>query len=253
MRLIRWLLIFALLALPVTAAQPLRILFIGNSYTSVNNLPAIVTEIAQSAAMAKPVVKAIMPGGQTLAGHLGTAATLQTIDEGWDVVALQEQSQVPAFAEDVAPHRAAFLRGMAGLYEHIKAHNPKARIVLYETWARHADAWSSAKPPEAPLGANATEMQARLRKWYGRAAEGKADVTVAPVGDAWELNYRQPGGLRLHAADNSHPNFRGSYLAGLIIYATIYRPPTLLVSYRGNLPASEAAQLQQLAAAATKK
>ena len=39
---------------------------------------------------------------------------------------------------------------------------------------------------------------------------------VAPVGDAWERNYQSKQPFRLHVADNSHPDFNGTYLAALV-------------------------------------
>ena len=97
------------------------------------------------------------------------------------------------------------------------------------------------------MGDNPAEMQLRIRTWYQRAAAQRKDFIIAPVGDAWELNYKNPNALRLHRSDNSHPQFAGSYLAALVIYATIYHPPKLELSYRGNLTEAEAKHLQNLA------
>ena len=95
-------------------------------------------------------------------------------------------------------------------------------------------------------------MQARIRKWHQNAAAQKSDFIIAPVGDAWELNYKNPKAVRLHAADNSHPAFNGSYLAALVIYGTIYFPSDLNVAYHGDLGHAETLYLQGIATQATR-
>ena len=94
-------------------------------------------------------------------------------------------------------------------------------------------------------------MQARIRRWHQNAAAQKSDFLIAPVGDAWFLNYKNPNAIRLHAGDNSHPAFNGSYLAALVIYGTIYDPPNLNVTYHGDLSHTETLYLQTIATQAT--
>jgi uncharacterized protein YjbI with pentapeptide repeats len=93
-------------ALPITPTSIKRVLFIGNSYTAFNNLPAIFGSIIRNVGHPVPVITAVTPGGQTFKGHLAYAATQAAISVGnWDVVVLQNQSQEPAFAEIDAQNR----------------------------------------------------------------------------------------------------------------------------------------------------
>ena len=247
------LLLAILLAFTLTVtAAPSRVLFVGNSYTYVNKLPKIIENIIASTTNSVPTINSSTPPGETFEGHLmKQPGTLKLIDEGnWDVVVLQGNSLQAAMAEQFEGTRTSFLKGASGLYERIKAKSPYARVLLFETWARHADYWKDSKA-EKGIGNNPTEMQARVRKWCNQVAADKKDCLVAPVGDAWELNYKNPNAVRLHAKDNSHPAFNGSYLAALVIYATIYHPPNLVVTDHGNLTSAEAAYLQRLAAQVT--
>ena len=228
-----------------------RVLFIGNSYTSVNNLPQIFHDVAACVGHAPSEIKAVTPGGVTLYQQLNSPDTLKAIDEGnWDVVILQAQSLEAAMSEQFPNWRYYFLKGAAGLYDRIKAGSPHAKIILYQTWARHADYWNDPKADRS-IGNNPADMQARIRKWHQNAAAQKNDFLIAPVGDAWELNYKNPNRVRLHASDNSHPAFNGSYLAALVIYGTIYHPPNLNVSYHGELSHTETIYLQTIAMQAT--
>jgi len=230
------------------AADPERVLFIGNSYTHVNKLPDVFAEVIKSAGLKVPVIKSETPGGQTFRQHLTVQPkSLAAIDVGnWDVVVLQGHSQEAAMAAADDAHRAAFVDSAAELCRRVRAKSPKARIVFYETWARHADFWTPKAKDFNPLvGKDPTEMQARIRLWYGNVAKAN-DAVVAPVGDAWERNYQSKQPFRLHVADNSHPDFNGTYLAALVMYKTIYQPKDVTVAYRGKLSEADAKALQAL-------
>lgn len=232
-------------ALPITPASIQRVLFIGNSYTAVNNLPAIFGAMIKNSGNPVPVITAVTPGGQTFKGHLTYAATQAAINIGnWDVVVLQDQSQEPAFAEIDAQNRADMLQSAAELCRRIRLKSPHVRIFFYETWARHVNYWASNQ--QHGEGANPRDMQARLRKWYDVAAHDN-HATVVPVGDAWEYYATTPNPIRLHASDNSHPVYAGSYLAGLVFYGKVYGVTLPAISWNGSLSASVAQQMQTAA------
>ena len=222
-----------------------RVLFIGNSYTSVNNLPSIFGSIVKNSGNQVPTITAVTPGGINFRGHLFHPATLTAIDAGnWNIVVLQNQSQEPAFAEIDLQRRAEMVQSAAALCQRIRQKSPKVRIVFYETWARHTNYWVNSMPMAE--GANPKEMQARLRKWYGIVARNN-QATVASVGDAWEYHYKKQNPMRLHTKDTSHPLFAGSYLAGLVLFGTIYNKSVANISWNGSLTAEVAKQLRTAA------
>lgn len=185
--------------------------------------------------------------------HLRMPATLRLIDEGrWDFVVLQGQSQEAALSEKYPNLRTNFLQGVAGLHDRIKNTSPRAKVILYETWARHADYWKDPRADRS-VGNSPAEMQSLIRRWYQQAAAQRKDCVVAPVGDVWERNYQSAAPLRLHLVDNSHPQFNGSYLAGIVLYAAINPAAKLESTYRGDLSETEARQLQQLARQALRR
>jgi|GEM_PF-826541 len=187
-----------------SAAKPVRVLFVGNSYTSANDLPAIVRALG---AAAKPKVEfeveAVTPGGFTLEAHLaaeGKDSPRAKIAAGaFDHVVLQEQSQRPILEPDKLLAAArVFAKELAAA---------KSGAVWYATWARLA------KP----------ETQADLDKAYAACWEATGG-RLAPVGAAWQrvLTAKdEKDRIVLHAADGSHPSAAGSYLAGLVIYGAI--------------------------------
>jgi len=213
-------------AIPVDAAEPLNVLFIGNSYTAANNLPNMVTTLARAGKQRPIAAKAITPGGYTFAKHLALKKTQAAIKAGdWDVVVLQQQSQMPVFMPDVTRSNAV------KLHAEIKEHNPDARIIFYLTWARE-------HIPDMQKGLNAT--------YFAAAKETKSEV--APTGIAWEAARKANPELKLYTGDKSHPNAAGTYLTACVFYATIFdADPTGLPGAVARLSNEQAKELQTVA------
>jgi hypothetical protein len=226
------------------AERPLDVLFVGNSYTYVNDLPGTFSRVAAWAGHPAPVVTMHAPGGQTLEGHSRDTALPAKLRARHDIVILQEHSLRPAFAEVNLDVRRLFLESCRHLVAEIRGAHPETRILLYETWARHPSAWQQ-KPPVEFVGANPEEMQARLHRWYNEAAR-QMSLEVVPAGDLWAANFRAPHPLPLHQADASHPAPAGTYLAALAFLAVVYGEPPV-TTYQGGLPPADAERLQALA------
>lgn len=178
-------------------AAPASVLFIGNSYTYVNDLPALVKAMAEAKGH-KLETDQVTPGGVTLEQHVQRGAALEKIrGRTWDAVVLQDQSLRPVH-EPAAMLEPARTLGDA-------ARKQGARVVFYLTWARQ-------KTPET---------QPKINAAYRNVAE-KLAAEVAPVGIAWERALKAAPETPLHAADGSHPNPQGSYLAACVFYGVLF-------------------------------
>jgi hypothetical protein len=215
-------------------ARPLDVLFVGNSYVYVNNLPEVFVRVAIGAGQESPHVTVYAPGGQTLAGACADAALLKIMEQRFDVIILQEQSQIPAKAEVDPRLRRTFLDACRRLSGHVHQLYPNTRFVLYQTWARHSSAWTTQPKEVEGCGANPDEMQKRLSRWYAEASR-LIGARVAPVGDTWLANYRDAHPLMLHAADGSHPAPAGTYLTALVLVGVVYDIAPI-TSYPGPFP-----------------
>lgn len=213
---------------------PLRVLFVGNSYTGVNNLPGLVTALSEAAGGRRIETARHTVGGCTLQRHFAETGAVEKIREGkWDVVVLQEQSMLPILQKDLMHQYAR------KLHAEIKASG--AKTVFYLTWARE-------KTPETQKDLDAA--------YFGIAKE--LGATVAPVGRAWQEARRRDPAVKLYAGDGSHPSAKGSYLAAVVFYATLLRKSPLglsgkvVVSGRTavDLSPAEARTLQEAAQAA---
>src|ERR1041385_1212532 len=80
---------------PVTTTRSCttRVLFLGNSYTYFNDLPAIVSELAKAGHQCTVETRMVAPSGKTLKDHWESSASREALDsQAWDFVVLQDQS-----------------------------------------------------------------------------------------------------------------------------------------------------------------
>ena len=116
--------------------RPLRVLFIGNSYTSVNDLPHLFAGLAAAGGHRVEADGAVV-GGWTLAKQAEAAETLRKLKASpWDFVILQEQSQIPSI--EMSRNRVMDPAARK-LVERIRGAG--AVPVFFMTWA-HRDGWS---------------------------------------------------------------------------------------------------------------
>ncbi len=230
------------------ADASMRVLFLGNSYTSVNDLPSLLTALAKSLGQTIET-GAHIPGGYTLGAppnqHATDATSLAKIAEGsWDVVVLQEQSQIPT----IGAYKVSFmLPGAKQLDQAIKKANTCTRTMLYLTWGRKNGGEQCAGSTCSPDFADFEAMQSALEKAYREVAKA-IGAGVAPVGEAWKLSRQDKPALELFSGDGSHPSMRGSYLAACVFFAALTGKSPIGASYTADLPPAEAAFLQQVAA-----
>lgn len=220
-----------------------RILFIGNSFTNRNKLPAMFDSIAVSQKRAVSITS-VLKGGERLSGHLRNPRLLGLLQKGgWDFVVIQEQSTAPAMStRQVMDEVYPYARMLDSL---VMAGSPKAKVVFYMTWGHK---YGYNKPvPEYPTVNSYEWMQHRLITSYLEMAYDN-DALCAPVGMAWKRVRDERPEIVLYDNDCHHPSPIGTYLAANVIYTTIF-PKRYQTGFHAGIPASDAEYLQQVAQA----
>ncbi len=219
-----------------------KVLFIGNSYTYVNNLPQLVHDIAISQGDSL-VFDSSAPGGYTFEAHTTFTETLNKINsDNWDYVVLQEQSQRPSFppaqvANEVLPYAET-------LVNLIRQNDTCTTPIFFMTWGRkNGDQVNCQSYP--PL-CTYEGMQQRLRESYLLMAQLN-DAEVAPVGAAWYQTRLNNPAIELYQADESHPSINGSYLAACVFYASIFHKSPVNSFYPTAVTDTDAGILQNYA------
>jgi hypothetical protein len=184
---------------PGPQPPPTRILFIGNSFTSRNQLPRLLADLAAAADAPKQVVvESIVAGGASLRRHWNAGLAQKALAAAaWDYVVLQEQSTLPVknpkryhenvrlFAAEIAKHGA--------------------QTVLYLTWSRQQVPHTQDQITAA-VEAIGAEVEAR----------------VVRVGSVWHTLLHDDPAVALYADDGSHPTAAGSYLAACTFLVELF-------------------------------
>ena len=196
-----------------TRPRSLRVLFVGNSYTYFNNLPALLSGLAASdASSTKIEAEMVVRGGASLKQHWEDGAATKKIKEAhWNFVVLQEQSTLPITDPET-------MKKYARLFDS-EIRKAGARTVFFLTWARQ----------------NKPETQSALNNTYLAIARDLGAM-VAPAGIAWQDALKENSKLLLYMLDQSHPNASGSYLAACVLYSVIVgkKPENLAATIRGR-------------------
>ena len=226
-----------------TYAQSYDVLFIGNSYTYYNNLPEMISNIANDLGDTVNYDQNT-PGGTSLYAHSQNQTTINKINQqNWDFVVLQDQSQRPSLSPSyVAASVYPYATQLVNL---INSNYICSEPVFYMTWGRKYGDQTNCQsyPPVCTfLG-----MQERLRDSYLTMGLDN-NASVSPVGIAFKNSISLDSTIDLYTSDNSHPSIYGSYLAACTFYSTIFKKSSVGCSYKPSaINQSDALFLQQVA------
>ncbi len=215
-----------------------KVLFIGNSYTYVNDLPQLLTDLAASLGDNVYHDDQTM-GGATFQTHANNAATYTKIHANvWDFVVLQAQSQEPSFPDSqVDTETVPYAIQLA---DSVYANYFCSEALFFMTWGRE-----DGDPQWGPISTY-DGMQDRLRSAYMRMADS-VQGAVAPVGEVWRHVRTNYPGIQLYSADGSHPSIEGSYLSACAFYAAIFRKSPVGAPFISSVDPTVAGQLQAAA------
>jgi hypothetical protein len=188
--------LLALLVLASLVPQPaddLTILFVGNSLTSVNDVPGLVRRIGEA-------------DGRRVRTWAVTA----------DDFGLPQHWEDGRAVRELARRRPAFVvlqQGPSAL--------PESRVVLRESAARFAKAAEDAGAKPAlymvwPSVLRSGDFE-RVIESYTLAAKDMGGILL-PAGAAWREAWKTDPKLALYGDDGFHPSEKGSWLAALVVY-----------------------------------
>ena len=227
----------------ILLSQSLDVLFIGNSYTYYNNLPEMISSIANEFGDSIFYDQST-PGGTSLYAHSQNQTTINKINQqNWDYVVLQDQSQRPSLSPSyVAANVYPYADQLVNM---IQTNYICSEPIFYMTWGRkYGDQTNCGNyPPVCTyLG-----MQERLRESYLTMGYDN-DASVSPVGIAFKNSIILDSTINLYTSDNSHPSIYGSYLAACTFYSTIFKKSSVGCNFKpSSISQSEALFLQQVA------
>lgn len=200
-----------------------RILFIGNSLTTANGLPQLVSSLANAAGRASSC-ETVAFGNFSLEDHWQQGDARKAIARGgWSAVVLQQ-------GPSALPESQALLRQFTRRFD-AEIRRAGARTALYMVW---------------PSLARRQDFDGVSRSYTNAASDVRG--LLLPVGDAWRTAWARDPALALYGPDNFHPSPMGSYLAALVIVHKLLDVPPIGLPAPSGIPDAMAKLLQQAAA-----
>jgi hypothetical protein len=171
----------------------LRVLFIGNSLTVANNMPATIQAMGVAAGV-RIVCTAIAKPDFSLEDHWNDGEARRAIARGgWTFVVLQQgPSALPAsrlLLEEYAQRFDTEIRAAGG------------KTALLMVW---------------PSSARSRDFPGVSRSYTSAASLVRG--TLLPAGDAWRAAWKRDAQLPLYGPDGYHPSPIGSMLAAAVIF-----------------------------------
>lgn len=189
----------------------MNILFIGNSYTYVYDVPGLFGALAQENKKSARV-DSVTKGGRKLYENLDPSdekhsEILGLLNEReYDILILQEQSYLGIVDYE------SFEKGVAALNKLV---SPKT-TVLYATWGRKKGC-----PLLETLNLTSEEMFLALEKAYKNAAD-LIGADISPVGRCFNEITKRHKDIDLYDPDLSHQSYIGSCVAAICHYKTVF-------------------------------
>lgn len=174
-------------------AAEARVLFIGNSLTSWNDLPLIVEAMAKSRNIALSTESVTYPD-VSLEDHWNRGAVKTIRRGGWKYVVLQQGP-------------SSLLESRNNLREWAKRFATEIRgagavPAFYMVWPDRSR----------------RSFFPQVREAYRLASEDNGGLFL-PAGEGWLTAWQREPGLDLYGPDNFHPSPLGSYAAAAVIFA----------------------------------
>ena len=217
------------------SAQTKKVLFIGNSYTSYNNLPKMISDAAKTTGDTL-IYDSQTAGGSSLKAHtLNPTVFAKMRSKTWDFVTIQAQSQEPSFGlNQVRTETFPYAKILA---DSIRRINSCAKPLFYMTWGR-----KNGDPRNCQFVSwlcTYEGMEDSLASRYTYMANVNEGM-ISPVGRVWRHIRTNNPTIELYDTDGSHPSAAGSYIAMCAFYTTIFHKDPTAITFDYTVKAADA-------------
>jgi len=205
---------FLFLCNQAEAADSLNVLFIGNSFTHMHEMPAIFNKIAESKNK-KIHVEWNTQSGSSFAIHSERVELYKAIKKRqWDYVILQGYSR--EFAVSNSHIDTATVPYLSAIIDSVKEYQPCANLLFYVTWG-YKNGFAESEDINT-----FEKMSLKIQKGYAFIGK-KYGIPLVPVGNVFQLVRAKYPKINLYAEDAMHPSKEGSYLAACTFYSAIFK------------------------------
>ncbi len=175
----------------------MKILFIGNSHTYMNDMPALVRRMVENATGEKCDVVMLAYSARSLKWHMEEeyfSERFNILHGGYDYCVIQEQAHPMTDEADTITYTSKIIE---------LCEKAKTVPVIFETWA------------EKVMPENQAEMNRRYR-----SLSKEKGALLAPIGEVWSAakeELQERFGADLYFKDGAHASAIGDYLIAMVL------------------------------------
>ena len=211
---------FNSIAQKIENLDPLKILFIGNSYTHMNNMPKLFDKIATSNGENVEVVMSAK-SSHTFEMHSQRSEMYAKINsEQWDYVVLQGFSRELSYSKQYID--SVSLPYIQQIVDSIHQNNSCTDVMLFMTWG-YENGFKNRDE------INTFSKMAKAVQYGYRYIADTLNLMIAPVGDVWKEVRSNPA-IQLYEKDQMHPSVMGSHLIVTTLYTSIFKKKSMYQS-----------------------
>ena len=190
----------------------IKVLFIGNSFTYMNDMSSMFEKMAKKSGK-EVIVESNTKGGANFKEHTGRKDMYEAISKRqWDYIILQGYSRELSFPVEYMD--TATFPYVDQILEAIYENNTCTNVMFYMTWG-----YEEGYPSREEI--KTFEMMAdTIRNGYKAMGE-LYNLPVVPVGMVWK-QLRLDKGYNFYINDKFHPNTNGSFLVASSFYSAIF-------------------------------
>ncbi|MCW3121909.1 MAG: C-terminal target protein [Flavipsychrobacter sp.] len=239
--------VFLFISFPLFAQKDTtRVLFIGNSFTYVSDVPGLVKGLADKAGLNFEFTMHA-PGGisvgdkdQDTFAHMYNPTVFRLISSGnWDYVVLQDNQGRFIYGDKKFPDtsKSRVIEGHFKIRDSVKQYNSCAHMVWFAGWAF--------KYGYPGIGATGAELIDNIYENYSYLKDTAGEI-VAPIGIAWERAMATLPATDLWSPDSAHQSLAGSYLTASVLFSSIFRMDPQEIPFNGGLDSMTARTLRTI-------
>ena len=194
-------------------SDSLSILFIGNSFTHMNDMPSIFSKIAVSKGKAIHVEKNTQAGA-SFRVHTTRMDMFDKINSRkWDYIVLQGYSRELSHPKEYID--TATIPYINQIIDTIRNNNACTNLYFYNTWG-----YKKGFAEREDINTY-EKMQDSIINGYKYISDFY-NIPIVPVGMVWRKVINTHPELNLYVEDEAHPNRLGSYLSACTFYAAVF-------------------------------
>ncbi len=234
-----------ILSFVVKAQDTTKVLFIGNSFTSANNLHLLFQQLANGDGKVV-IVASHAPGGvsvgdisQGTSAHSNNPAVYSLIkSQDWDYLVLQDNQGRFCLSYGQFPQSSLVIEGHLMIRDSLLYYHPCAKMIWFAGFAT--------KDGYPPYGNSAEALIDSLYHNY-QYLNDTAKQIIAPIGPAFKRIIFNHPTIDLWSSDKVHPSLSGSYLTANVVFSTIFKTNPSTSTYNPGLSSSVDSILKNVA------